>query len=57
MIAETALAFPEVHGDIRRCRLLAFPAYSINYRLLGEEVVILAVFHGRRKPSVWKARR
>jgi plasmid stabilization system protein ParE len=57
MIAESPRAFPEVHRDIRRCRLLAFPAYSVFYRVLGDSLVIVAVFHGRRQPSVWKVRR
>jgi plasmid stabilization system protein ParE len=56
-IAETPHAFPEVHRDIRRCRLLAFPAYSVFYRVLPDFVVITAVFHGHRRPQGWKRRR
>jgi plasmid stabilization system protein ParE len=56
-IAESPHAFPAVHGDIRRCRVLTFPAYSIFYRVLRDVVVITAVFHGRRHPLVWKQRR
>ena len=56
-IAESPRAFPEVHRDVRRCRVLAFPAYSVFYRIVGDMVVITAVFHGRRRPSVWKRRR
>ncbi len=56
-IAESPDAFPEVHGDIRRCRVLGFPAYSVFYRVLRDMVVITAVFHGRRQPLVWKQRR
>lgn len=55
-IADAPLAFPEVHGDIRRCPVHAFPAYSIFYRVVGEVVVVTAVFHGRRRPSEWKRR-
>ncbi len=57
MIAESPNAFPEVHGDIRRSRVLSFPAYSVFYRVVREVVVITAVFHGRRRPRVWKQRR
>lgn len=57
MIAEAPHAFPEVHLNIRRCRVLAFPAYSVFYRVLPDVVVITAVFHGRRRPLVWKRRR
>jgi plasmid stabilization system protein ParE len=56
-IAESPLAFPEVHRDVRRCRVLAFPAYSVFYRIVGDMVVVTAVFHGRRRPSLWKRRR
>lgn len=56
-IAESPHAFAEVHGDIRRYRVLAFPAYSVFYRVLGDEAVITAVFHGRRRPESWKQRR
>jgi plasmid stabilization system protein ParE len=51
-IAESPRAFPEVHRDVRRCRVLAFPAYSVFYRIVGDLVVITAVFHGRRRPAV-----
>jgi plasmid stabilization system protein ParE len=56
-IVESPLAFPEVQGEIRRCRVLAFPSYSVFYRVLGDVIVITAVFHGRRRPLVWKRRR
>jgi plasmid stabilization system protein ParE len=56
-IAESPSGFPEVHRDIRRCRVLAFPAYSVFYRVLPDAVVITAVFHGHRRPVVWKRRR
>ncbi|MGA3125039.1 MAG: type II toxin-antitoxin system RelE/ParE family toxin [Polyangiaceae bacterium] len=56
-LAESPGAFPEVHRDIRRCRVLAFPAYSVFYRVLHGAVVITAVFHGRRRPLDWKQRR
>jgi plasmid stabilization system protein ParE len=35
-IAETPHAFPEVHRDVRRCRVLAFPAYSVFYRVVDD---------------------
>jgi plasmid stabilization system protein ParE len=55
-IAETPYAFPEVHGDVRRCRVLAFPAYSVFYRVRHDVVIITAVFHGRRRPLTSKSR-
>jgi plasmid stabilization system protein ParE len=56
-IAESPDSFPQVHRDVRRCRVLAFPAYSVFYRIVAEVVVITSVFHGRRRPLVWKSRR
>jgi plasmid stabilization system protein ParE len=56
-IAESPRAFSEVHRDIRRCPVVAFPAYSVFYRVLPDVIVIVAVFHGRRRPAVWKRRR
>jgi toxin ParE1/3/4 len=51
-----AEAFQRVHGEIRRVRLHRFPN-AIFYRILGEEVVVLAVMHGRRHPRRWQSRR
>ena len=49
-------AFPEmwplVEQDIRRCPLKRFP-YSILYRVLPEEVTVLAVMHHKRSPEHW----
>jgi plasmid stabilization system protein ParE len=49
--------FPEVRPGVRRCRVLAFPAYSVFFRVAGEEVIVVAVFHGKRQPEVLKKRR
>jgi toxin ParE1/3/4 len=55
-LAQNAVAFQRVHGEIRRIRLHRFP-YAIFYRILGDEVVVLAVMHGRRHPRRWQTRR
>ena len=57
LIAESPSAFAEIHRDVRRCPVRAFPAYSVCYRITADVVVITAVFHGRRRPSLWKGRR
>jgi plasmid stabilization system protein ParE len=57
MIAESPRSYSEVHMDIRRCPVVAFPSYSVLYRVLPDVIVIVAVFHGRRRPTVWKRRR
>ena len=52
---ETPEKFPVVHGDVRRVRARRFP-YSIYFRVRTAQVVVVAVFHARRDPSVWKRR-
>jgi plasmid stabilization system protein ParE len=54
-IVETPLAYPRVHGETRRAVLRRFP-YALYFRVLTEEVVILAVIHGRRRPDRWQSR-
>ena len=49
-IAMTPLAYQIVKRDARRCMLHRFP-YQLIYRLVGEQVVVLACFHGRRSPK------
>jgi plasmid stabilization system protein ParE len=48
------LAFQRAHGETRRAVLARFP-YAIYFRLMGEEIVVLAL-HGRQHPSHWRAR-
>ena len=44
-----------VFGDIRRTAARRFP-YSIYFRVRRNTLVVLAVFHGRRDPAVWRRR-
>ena len=50
---------PESHAiverDVRRAIVPKCP-YSIIYRVEADRVVILAVFHGRRDPGIWRSR-
>jgi plasmid stabilization system protein ParE len=48
------LGYPRVHGEIRRAVLQRFP-YAIYFRLLDDEIVVLAV-HGRQHPARWQTR-
>ena len=48
-IPENPLSSQRIHGAIRRCLLRKFP-YAIYYRIEGEEVVVLGVFHCARDP-------
>ncbi len=49
-------AAPAVHRDIRRLLLKRFP-YGIYYRLVDGMAVVVACFHAKRNPRVWRSRR
>ncbi len=55
-IVENPLAFPRVRGEIRRAILRRFP-YGVYFRISPDEIVVLAVMHGRRHPRRWQSRR
>jgi toxin ParE1/3/4 len=55
-IASSPAAFPVVHGEIRRAVVRRFP-YGIYFREHADELVIIAVMHGRRHPLRWQSRR
>jgi plasmid stabilization system protein ParE len=50
---------PEIHPpvirDIRRARIARFP-YTLIYRVRGDRVIVLGVFHDRRDPKRWQGR-
>ena len=56
---EHIVAFPKscplVHDDVRRYLLERFP-HSILYLVEPEQIVVLAVYHGRRDPGGWTSR-
>lgn len=51
---EPALHAP-VRGDVRRVRVRRFP-YLVYFLVVGEQVIVFAVLHGRRDPQVWQTR-
>jgi len=55
LVMENPRAFPVVHRDTRRALLRRFP-YVVFYRLLGEEIIVVACFHAKRDPTQWRAR-
>ena len=55
LAAEHPERFPEKLGDIRCVRVRRFP-YSVFYRAESGQIVVLAVFHARRDPAVWRGR-
>ncbi len=54
-VVEMPGRFRVVHGDMRRAHVRRFP-YSVFFRTVGEDVVVVGCFHGRRDPRQWKAR-
>jgi plasmid stabilization system protein ParE len=50
---------PELHAmvykDVRKALVRKFP-YSVFYRVRAGRVIVLAVFHSKRSPTVWKSR-
>lgn len=55
LAAEQPLLFGIVHNDIRRVVAERFP-YSVYYRAEPRCIVVLAVFHASRNPSIWQRR-
>lgn len=48
-------SWPQYSYRSRRCLCNRFP-YSVIYSSMGDEVVIYAVMHQKRKPGYWKDR-
>ena len=48
-------AYPAVENDFRRVVLRRFP-YSVIYQICGDELIVLACFHHRRRPGAWVRR-
>lgn len=47
--------FPVVHREVQCVRVRHFP-YSVFFRAEPGRLLVLAVFHGSRNPSVWRER-
>lgn len=58
-VVESLAAYPErfpiVYRQTRRANLRRFP-YSLFYRIIDEQVVVVACMHGRRHPRQWQSR-
>ena len=54
-IGEMPEIYAVVHRDTRRAMLVRFP-YSLLYRLVNNEVIVVACFHGKRDPRRWQGR-
>ena len=54
-VADNPLTWPSHGSRVRRYVFPRFP-FSLVYRLRGDEVEIIAVSHGRRRPGYWRSR-
>lgn len=54
-IVDNPYVFPVVHGDLRRAVVRRFP-FAVFYELTSDEIQVIAVFHSRRDPEMWKSR-
>ena len=55
-IVENPEAGAPVAGGIRRRLVPDFP-FALGYRVLKDEIRVLAVMHLRRRPGYWRTRR
>ena len=50
---------PELHAtiyqDLRRIRVQGYP-YDVVFRILVDRIELIAVFHNKRDPRIWKSR-
>lgn len=51
----TPRRFQEVVPYVRRVRVHRFP-FGIYFRVRGDLLVVLAIFHARRNPAGWRVR-
>jgi plasmid stabilization system protein ParE len=53
--SETPQRFPTILRDIRRARVRRFP-YSVFFRVKADQLIVIAIFHARRDPTIWRRR-
>lgn len=56
LIASFPELFEQIEEGVRRCLVNRFP-YGIIYGIDGEEIVIIAVAHLKRRPRYWIKRK
>jgi plasmid stabilization system protein ParE len=49
------LFWPEIERGVRRRNLDRFP-YALIFRVAGDEILVVAVMHQRRRPGHWRSR-
>lgn len=48
-------SFRAVHGEVRRAQLRRFP-HGVFYWIEAQQIVVFAIWHGRRDPWGWRDR-
>ena len=58
-VIESLVAYPErfptIYRQTHRANLRRFP-YSVFYRIIDDQVIVVACMHGRRDPRRWQTR-
>ena len=54
-IAEQPELYGQVFEDVREALVSRYP-YCVYYRVESHQVIVLAVFHTARDPSIWQSR-
>jgi plasmid stabilization system protein ParE len=54
-IAEQPDFYAQVFEDVREALVSGYP-YAVYYRVEAGQVIVLAVFHTARDPSIWQNR-
>jgi len=55
LAAKNPTRYAVVYKEVRRIALNKFP-YSLYFRVAEKSIVVLAVFHSRKNPSIWQTR-
>jgi plasmid stabilization system protein ParE len=54
-IQQNLFQYQTVWEQFRRAGIVRFP-YALIYRVSDREITVVACFHGRRNPRVWRTR-
>ena len=56
LIQDNPLFYPLIRRNTPRAVMSRFP-FAVFYRVVGDDLVVVAVMHGSRHPRAWKSRR
>ncbi len=48
--------YPVIYLDVRRCTTRTFP-FNVLFRIMPDQIVVIAIMHQKRHPDYWKNRR